>query len=148
MKLHIVGGASETRMSSEQSELNEFVSTISRLHQENQRSSEGLRQTLLDVNERLAVSEVNAKHADQFRLLLFEKLEKVDSKLDSLRDLPRQVTQLEQKLKELTSTVNEHDDTFLQLKGGWLVARWGYMIIAAAVAIIASALTQYLMRKL
>lgn len=129
-----------------ENDLRAFGDTIIKLHKENTTQIETLRTILLDNTERLAVAELTAKHADEFRLQLLRSIEKIGEKLDVLRELPLRVTILQDKVEEMSKTVNRHDQTFMKMQGGFLVGRFVWVLIAGIVAFAVSVLTQLYMK--
>lgn len=130
------------------------VETLLKFHGENQsllqrqiEATDQLRTIVLDFSERLAVNEISMKNADTARLLLFGMLEKVSDKMEGLRDIPKDLRTVQTDLTDLTATVRKHERAFDQFRGGWIVAKFSWFLMAGIVAAVVSFATQWLFKK-
>lgn len=117
---------------------NDLFETILRLHEENKKEWSTIRTLLLDFNERLVITEQTGKYAEQFRLHLLDAITKVGDKVDRLHELPGRLESLTLKVDSLSTTVRQHDQAFLQVQGGWIVARIVWVGVSALIAFITS----------
>jgi hypothetical protein len=127
--------------------LEDFGNIVLQMHAENQREMQQLRTILLDFNERLAVNEMSMKNADTARLMLLESLNRLMGKMDTLQELPGDLRRVSQDVSELKMTVRSHEVNFQQMAGGWKVARYSWIALAAIVSFLVSFGTQWFLKK-